>query len=102
MGGTPEIQKIIDAAANKLVDSIGMPSAKTTTIEQEYGKKEKKKVYKVKFFNLIDDESAQAYGEFMTDLINKQGIKIVREDKSWTPEGELLRVVDYVEEETIN
>ncbi len=96
--GAPEIQRIIDEAATGIANSMSMPQAKTTTIDKEYGQATTRREYKVKFFNLIDDESALAYSEFMTDLINKKGVKIVREDKSWTPEGELLRVVDYLEE----
>ena len=94
----PEIQKIIEDAANGVVNSMSMPSAKTTTVDKEYGKATRKKEYSVRFFNLIDDESAKEYAEFMTELINKPGVQIEREDKSWTPEGELLRVVDFIEE----
>ena len=97
MGGKTDIQKIIDEAGSQISASIGMPSAKTTTVEKEFAKNGTRKEYNVRFFNLIDDESAKDYSDFMTSIINKPGIQIVREDKSWTQEGELLRVVDYVE-----
>ena len=95
----PEIQRIIDEAGAKMAASMGMPEARTTTVEKEFNTADKiKKTYHVKFFAILDDESAAVYSDFMTKLINSSGTQIVREDKSWTQEGELLRVVDYIED----
>jgi len=96
MAKKPEIQKIIDDASENIISSMGMPKARTTTLENE-SKSKTKREYGVKFFVMIDDESSESYSAFMTMLMNDSSYTIVREDKSWTQEGELIRVVDYIQ-----
>jgi hypothetical protein len=74
----------------------GMPNiARTTTTAKEFAPKPR--VYETKFFAINSDEDACVYSSFMNWLISdRQNRTIIREESSWTKEGELIRVVDFV------
>jgi len=95
-----DISKIIEEQASGIVKALGMPEVRTTTYEKEVNKNKKNKVFKTKVFVLIDDISAEEYAAFMNYLIaNNKTTELIREVENWTKDGELVRVVDYIEEE---
>jgi len=78
------------------LNGTGMPGvARTTTTAKEFAKK--KRVWKTKFFPINNDSDASDYSEFMNWVLeNGKERIVVREDSSWTKDGELIRVVDFI------
>jgi hypothetical protein len=74
----------------------GMPSiARTTTTKKEFAPKVR--IYETRFFPINNDTDAIAYSSFMNwILFDRKNRAIIREESSWTKEGELIRVVDFV------
>jgi hypothetical protein len=57
-------------------------------------------MFKTKVFAILDDVSAEEYSAFINYLMrNKKSTTVIRELENWTKDGELIRVVDYIEEE---
>lgn len=95
-----DLASIIDEQASGIVKAMKMPSIKTTSIEKENKKKERKKIFKTKVFVIIDDVSGEEYSTFINYLMeHKSETLVIREVENWTKDGELIRVIDYVEEE---
>jgi hypothetical protein len=47
---------------------------------------------------IIDDLTAEEYADFIDDILASSGKReILREAENWTKEGELIRVIDYLE-----
>ncbi len=98
--GPSDLASIIDANVAGIAKALGMPDVKTTTVDNELAKAEKSKVFKTKVFAILDDVSAEEYSAFINYLMkNRKTTTVLREEENWTKDGELIRVVDYVEEE---
>ena len=92
------IADIINKQAEGIVKAMGMPEVKTTSLEEELSKTNKKKMFKTRVFVLLDDVSAEEYSAFINYLMsNKKTATVLREVENWTKDGELIRVVDYIE-----
>ncbi len=95
-----DLAKIIDKQAAGIAKSLGMPKIKTTTVDSELKKKTKNRVFGTRVFVVIDDISAEDYSEFINEVLSSKGkMEIMREESSWTKDGELIRVVDFMTEE---
>lgn len=93
-----ELAEIISKQAEGIAKSLGMPDVKTTSVDEELKKTKKKNTFKTKLFVIIDDISAEDYSKFIDNIIsNPQDFEIIREVENWTKDGELIRVVDYIE-----
>ena len=97
MSSGEALSKLIDEQALGIVKSLGMPTIKTTTVDEELEKSKKKKIFATKVFAIIDDISAADYAEFINSVLDTGTTQIVREVESWTKDGELIRVIDYME-----
>jgi len=94
-----ELAKIIDKQAEGIARSLGMPKIKTTTVDKEMSKSKTKRVFGTRVFVILDDISAEDYSEFINEVLSSKGsMEIMREDTSWTKDGELIRVVDFMKE----
>ena len=90
-------EEIRQQASN--IASTMMPEASITSYEKEMKKKAGNFVMRTRFFAIIDDLSAEEYSTFITEIIkNPDKYKLIREAENWTKEGELIRVVDFLEE----
>ncbi len=95
-----ELNEIIDKQAEGIVKSLGMPKIKTTNIDKELEKKVKKSNFGTRVFVILDDISAEEYSSFINEILKSKGkMTLMREDFNWTKDGELIRVIDYMEEE---
>lgn len=95
-----DLSDIINKQAEGIVKAMKMPEIKTTSVEEELKKSKAKKVFKTKVFVLLDDVSAEEYSAFINYLMtNDKTTTVLREVENWTKDGELIRVVDYIEDE---
>ena len=54
--------------------------------------------YKTKFFFIAEQTGADEYADFMTTLINNpKKYSLIRERENWTPSGELIKLIEYLE-----
>jgi hypothetical protein len=94
-----DLASIIDKQAAGIAKAMGMPSVKTTTVEKEMANSKKKKSFYTRVFAILDDISAEEYSAFINYIItNSKTTTIIREEQNWTKDGELIRVVDYMED----
>ena len=94
-----DLSEIINSQADGIVTALRMPEIKTTTVEKELSKKKTEKLFKTRVFVLINDTSAIEYSSFINEVMrNSKTTTIMRESENWTKDGELIRVVDYVED----
>ena len=94
-----ELNEIINKQAEGIVKSLGMPKVKTTSVEKELANTKMKKKFGTRVFVILDDISAEDYADFINDVLQSRGtMEIMREETSWTKDGELLRVVDFMQE----
>ena len=57
-----------------------------------------RKTFLSKFFVIGEDYDASVYAEFINELMNNpKKYQMIREEQNWTKEGELIRMVDYIE-----
>lgn len=94
-----------DIADNNVADKAigGIPSVKikTTNTKDEMKKHARKHVFSTKFFAINNDIDAEQYASFMNWLLEVGAERrVVREESNWTKEGELVRVVDFVQRTT--
>ena len=93
------ISEIINSQAEGIVKALKMPEVRTTTVEKERGKKKTKRKFNTRVFAILDDYSAEEYSSFIDSIINEpESMTVMREVENWTKDGELIRVVDYIEE----
>ena len=79
--------------------SVAMP--KTVNFKDYIKSKNVKKTFLSKFFAIGDDFEASLYAEFINAIMNDpKKYQMIREEQTWTKEGELIRMVDYIEIET--
>jgi signal transduction protein with GAF and PtsI domain len=98
--GPNELANMINENAAGIAKAMGMPEIKTTSIDKELKNSEKNRVFKTKVFAILDDVSAEEYSAFINYLLkNKKTTSVLREAENWTKDGELIRVVDYIEDE---
>ena len=94
-----DLAKIIDKQAEGIAKSLGMPKVTTTSMKEELAKKSKGKTFKTRVFVILDDISGEEYSEFINEVLMSKGkMEIMREETSWTKDGELIRVFDYMVE----
>ena len=56
--------------------------------------------WRVKYFFITEQSTADEYAEFMTKLIrNQDKYSILREKENWTQSGELIKIVEYLEKD---
>jgi signal transduction protein with GAF and PtsI domain len=90
---------MIDKQAAGIAKAMGMPNVRTTTVDKELEKNKKNKEFKTKVFAILDDVSAEEYSAFINYIMkNSKTTTIIREEQNWTKDGELIRVIDYIEE----
>ena len=95
-----DLAKIIDKQAEGIAKSLGMPKISTTSVDKEKSKGSKKRKFGTRIFVLLDDISALEYSDFINDILSSKGkMELMREVESWTKDGELIRVIDYMDEE---
>ena len=99
MAGGEKLAQMIDEQAAGIAKSLGMPRVQTTTVDKELKKNSSKKKFNTRVFAILDDISAQEYSEFINEVLRTGTTQIIREDQSWTKDGELIRVVDFLEAE---
>ena len=89
------LSDIADGDISGLGDT-GMPGiARTTSTKKEFTTK--KRLWETRFFPINDDEDARNYAMFMNWVMENPSDRIiVREESSWTKDGELIRVVDMI------
>jgi len=92
-----KLAQMIDEQAAGIVKSMGMPQVKTTTVEKELRDNKAKNKFATRVFAILDDVSALEYSEFINEVLETGTTRIIREVESWTKDGELIRVVDYLE-----
>ncbi len=94
------LAEMIEQQAAGMVKAMHMPNIKTTTLEKEQSGRKAKRVFKTKVFAIIDDVSAEEYATFINFLMERDSeTNVMREVENWTKDGELIRVVDYIEVE---
>ena len=83
----------------KDIFGMGMPhGARTTSTKEEF--KGKKILWGTKIFPINNNVDAADYASFMNWVLsNPKARNVVREDSTWTKDGELVRVVDFTYEE---
>ncbi len=93
-----DLAAIIDKQASGIAKAMRMPETKTTSVKQEQAKKQKIQTFRTRIFVIIDDYSGQEYADFINTLIlDSTTYEVLREVENWTKDGELIRVVDYIE-----
>ncbi len=94
------LAEMIEQQAAGMVKAMHMPGVKTTTLEKEQSDGKAKRVFKTRVFAILDDVSAEAYSSFINFLMERDSeTSVMREVENWTKDGELIRVVDYIEVE---
>ena len=98
---TRDVSEIVqDIGANKISGVAGftMPShARTTTTKAEQAMP--KTVFKTKLFTIYCDDDARLYASFINWIIeDKDNRIIVREESTWTKDGALIRIVDFIQQ----
>jgi len=88
-----DLHKIINSSAERAYSSVsGIPK-----IQRESSTASGLK-WQSKFFFIAEQTSADEYANFMTNIIqNPEKYTLIREEKNWTPSGELIRLVEYLE-----
>ena len=88
-----ELKKMIDNSAERLYSSVsGIPK-----IQKEDNISANVK-WQAKFFFIAEQNAADEYAAFMTHIIqNPDKYSLLREKENWTPSGELIRIVEYLE-----
>ena len=93
-----ELNEIIDKQAAGIVKSLGMPTIKTTSVDKELASKKMKRKFGTRVFVILDDISGEYYAEFINEILQSGGLmEIMREETSWSKDGELIRVIDFME-----
>jgi hypothetical protein len=91
-----EIKKMIDKSAEDLFSKMnGIPKIQKQTEGVPNNIK-----WRVKYFFITEQTTADEYANFMTTLIqNPTKYSILREKENWTQSGELIKIVEYLEKE---
>ena len=93
-----DLNEIIDKQAAGIAKSLGMPTIKTTSVEKEIAKTLVKKKFGTRVFVILDDISGENYAEFINEILQSRGsMEIMREETSWSKDGELIRVIDFMQ-----
>jgi len=86
---------------NESTASVSMPE--TVNFKDYMKSKNAKKTFLSKFFVIGDDYGASLYSEFINTIMNNpREYQMIREEQTWTKEGELIRMVDYIQTEIKN
>lgn len=101
-----DIGTILDSIADNNVadrppEGIPRVKIKTTNTKAEMKKYARKYVFSTKFFPINNDVDAADYALFMNWILEiGEERSVVREESNWTKEGELIRVIDFVQKVT--
>jgi len=89
-----DLKKIIDKSAEQIYSKFsGIPKIQENSDNMPSNIK-----WRVKYFFITEQTSADEYADFMTTLIQNQNKYIIlREKENWTPSGELIKIVEYLE-----
>jgi len=89
-----ELRKMIDESAEKIYSRFtGIPK-----LQNENKNIASNIKWKAKYFFITEQTTADEYANFMTTLIqNQDKYLILREKENWTPSGELIKIIEYLE-----
>jgi hypothetical protein len=93
-GNFDDLKKMIDNSAENLFSRMnGIPTIQTKSKDASLNV-----TWKVKYFFITEQESANEYAEFMTNIIRLPNkYSLLREKENWTQNGELIKIVEYLE-----